>query len=143
MQLDFRRGSFRKRILEAGYIRRTSLQEHRMSECGMPLHSVSRVFPSTVQGRKYQTLLKQKMDGTSFFKLMALENEKLLNFIGEWVEICDPDSVFMCNDSEEDAEFIRRKALEKREELPLAKADRPSIMMGMVTKAARQAQLNS
>jgi phosphoenolpyruvate carboxykinase (GTP) len=89
----------------------------------MPLHSVGQTSPSTVQGRKYQTLLKQKMDGTSFFKLMGLENEKLLTFIGEWVEICNPDSVFMCNDSEEDAEFVRRKALEKREELPLAKSE--------------------
>jgi phosphoenolpyruvate carboxykinase (GTP) len=62
------------------------------------------------------------MDGASFLKLMSLENEKLLTFIGEWVEICNPDSLFMADDSEEDAEFIRGKALEKHEELPLAKA---------------------
>jgi phosphoenolpyruvate carboxykinase (GTP) len=62
------------------------------------------------------------MDSESLAKLMVLENEKLLNFIGEWVEICDPDSVLMSTDSEEDAEYIRRKALEEREEIQLAKA---------------------
>jgi len=88
----------------------------------MPLHAAGQTFPFTLQSQKYQKLLKQKMEGPSFFKLMLLENEKLLTFIGEWVEVCNPDSIFMANDSEEDAEFIREKALEKREELPLAKA---------------------
>ena len=109
----------------------------------MPLHSVGQTSPSTVQGRKYQTLLKQKMDGTSFFKLMGLENEKLLTFIGEWVEICNPDSVFMCNDSEEDAEFVRRKAWKSGKSYRSPKQNRPFIMTAMVTKAARQEQLNS
>ena len=88
----------------------------------MVLHS-GEVFPNTEQGRKNQALLKEKMDAASFAKLMALENEKLLNFLGEWVEVCEPDSVFMCDDSDEDAEVIRRKALEKREETHLAKAE--------------------
>lgn len=89
----------------------------------MASNAVSRVFPSTEQGYRYHKLLKQKMDGSSLLKLMVLENEKLLNFVGEWVERCDPDSVFMCNDSDEDAEFVRRKSLERREETPLAKAE--------------------
>jgi len=71
--------------------------------------------------RRYHSLLRRKMSERSFARLMALENEKLFNFIGEWVEICDPDSVFMCDDSDNDAEYIRRKALKEREETPLAK----------------------
>jgi phosphoenolpyruvate carboxykinase (GTP) len=70
---------------------------------------------------RFQNLLKQKMDKRSFDKLTVLRNKKLINFVGEWVEVCDPASVFMCDDSDEDAELIRRKAIEKREEAPLAK----------------------
>jgi phosphoenolpyruvate carboxykinase (GTP) len=89
----------------------------------MRLQTRKATFPAMEHARRYQALLKRKMDEISFAKLMALENEKLFNFIGEWVEVCDPDSVFMCNDSDEDADLIRRKALEKREETPLAKAE--------------------
>ena len=66
-------------------------------------------------------LLKSRMTADSLRKLMALENDKLLDFVGEYVELCDPDRVYMCDDSEEDAEYIRRKALETGEEKRLAR----------------------
>lgn len=71
---------------------------------------------------KYTALLKSKMSKESYQKLMALENEKLFNFVGEWVELCDPDTVYVCDDSDADAEYIRRKALETGEETKMAKA---------------------
>jgi phosphoenolpyruvate carboxykinase (GTP) len=85
--------------------------------------SAKQVFSQIEPNRTYYSLLKRKMDEKSFTRLTVLENEKLFNFIGEWVEICDPDSVFMCDDSDEDAELIRRKALEKHEESRLAKPE--------------------
>jgi len=69
----------------------------------------------------YESLLKAKMSEDSYRKLTALENEKLFNFIGEHVELCDPDSVYVCDDSEEDAEYVREKSLERGEEKQLAK----------------------
>ena len=87
----------------------------------MVASKAEQVFSHVELNRRYTSLLKRKMDEVSFDRLMVLENEKLVSFIGEWVEICDPDSVFMCDDSDDDAEYIRLKALEKREETPLAK----------------------
>ncbi|AKJ64764.1 phosphoenolpyruvate carboxykinase (GTP) [Kiritimatiella glycovorans] len=66
-------------------------------------------------------LLKSKMSEDSYRKLTALENEKLFNFIGEYVELCEPDSVYMCDDSDEDAEYVRQRSLEIGEESKLAR----------------------
>ncbi|MEM5787417.1 MAG: phosphoenolpyruvate carboxykinase (GTP) [Syntrophobacteraceae bacterium] len=70
---------------------------------------------------RYAPLLKAKMSGDSYRKLVSLENTKLYEFIGEYVELCEPDSVYMCDDSDEDAEYLRLKALETGEEAKLAK----------------------
>lgn len=72
--------------------------------------------------RKYEELLKSKMSRESFEKLSALENEKLFAFVGDYVARCNPDSVYMCDDSDADAEYVRCKALELGEEASLAKA---------------------
>ncbi len=69
---------------------------------------------------KYKDLLKAKL-GNTYDKLAALENDKLNNFLGEYIELCNPDHVYMCDDSEKDAEFVRNRALELGEENALAK----------------------
>lgn len=71
--------------------------------------------------KSYEELLRSKMSEESFNKLAALENEKLSDFVGKYIEICNPDSVYMCDDSDEDAEYVRQKALEEGEEAKLAK----------------------
>ena len=68
---------------------------------------------------KYLPLLKEKM-GRTYHKLETLENEKLCNFLGEYIELCNPDSVYMCDDSDEDAKYIRERSLELGEEKVLA-----------------------
>ena len=70
---------------------------------------------------RYETLLKSKMSPESYRKFAALQNEKLLRFIGEAVEICEPDSVYVCDDSDADAEYVRQRSVELGEERPLAK----------------------
>ncbi len=70
---------------------------------------------------KYVELLKAKMNAASYTKLTALENDKLFNFVGEYIELCEPDSVFMADDSEEDAEYIRQRALKLGEEKQMAR----------------------
>jgi phosphoenolpyruvate carboxykinase (GTP) len=71
--------------------------------------------------REYAALLQRKMGREEFRQLTALENEKLFDFVGEYVELCEPDRVIMCDDSDEDAEYVRRMALEEGEEKTLAK----------------------
>lgn len=69
---------------------------------------------------KYVDLLKLKF-GTTYHKLLALNNEKLNTFLGEYILLCNPDKVYMCDDSELDAEYVRRKSLELKEEKSLLK----------------------
>ncbi len=63
------------------------------------------------------------MSGSSYDKLIKLNNKKLFNFVGEFVELCDPDSVYMCDDSDEDAEYVRNKSITLKEEKKLAKTN--------------------
>ncbi|HOV85334.1 MAG TPA: phosphoenolpyruvate carboxykinase (GTP) [Syntrophobacteraceae bacterium] len=70
---------------------------------------------------RYFDLLQGKMSAESFHKLAVLNNEKLFNFVGEYVELCEPESVYMCDDSDEDAEYLRKRSLELGEEKKLGK----------------------
>ena len=68
----------------------------------------------------YETLLKERMSRESYAKLTALKNEKLLDFVGFFVDHCDPKSVFVCDDSEQDIQYVRDLTLKLGEELTLA-----------------------
>ena len=74
-----------------------------------------------LKGNRFAPLLKSKMSAESYEKLTALENERLFDFVGEYVELCQPASVYMCDDSDEDSAYIRRRAVELGEEAPLAR----------------------
>ncbi len=69
---------------------------------------------------RYVELLKTKCGQENYRKLMELNNPEVINFIGKYVEICNPSSVFMRTDSLEDIQYIRDKAKELGEEKPLA-----------------------
>ena len=69
---------------------------------------------------KYEDLLKAKMSPEDYQKLMALNNERLFQFIRDSVELCDPDQVLVFDDSEEGVEITRRRAVEAGEEAELA-----------------------
>ena len=65
--------------------------------------------------------LRNKMSPESYRKLLDLDNEKLLCFVCEYVALCEPETVYVCDDSDEDAEYVRRKSLETGEEMRLAR----------------------
>ncbi len=65
---------------------------------------------------KYEKLLRSKMSSESCRRLAALNNQKVIDFIGFFAEHCDPDSIYVCNDSEEDMQYVRRQALALGEE---------------------------
>ncbi|MCP3967903.1 MAG: phosphoenolpyruvate carboxykinase (GTP) [Lentisphaerae bacterium] len=69
---------------------------------------------------KYEALLQEKL-GDTFPKLAALKNEKLNDFLGEYIELCNPDSVYFCDDSDADAEYIRQRSKKLGEEKQLAR----------------------
>jgi phosphoenolpyruvate carboxykinase (GTP) len=69
---------------------------------------------------KYADLLKRKCGEENYQKLKELNNPELLNFIGKYVELCSPSSVFVRSDSPEDIQYIRNRAKELGEERELA-----------------------
>ncbi|HDZ50039.1 MAG TPA: phosphoenolpyruvate carboxykinase (GTP), partial [Candidatus Aerophobetes bacterium] len=72
-----------------------------------------------MEGR-YAELLRTKCGREGYQKLGELNNVKLHDFIGKYVEHCSPASIFVRTDSAEDAQYIRDKAIENGEEKKLA-----------------------
>ncbi|MFQ5952673.1 MAG: phosphoenolpyruvate carboxykinase (GTP), partial [Candidatus Omnitrophota bacterium] len=68
----------------------------------------------------YVKLFKKKCGEEGFNKLAAIDNAKMHDFVAKYIDLFNPDSVFVRTDAEEDAEYIRKKAIEKGEEKPLA-----------------------
>ncbi|BAL80798.1 phosphoenolpyruvate carboxykinase (GTP) [Caldisericum exile] len=66
-----------------------------------------------------ENILKEKLDEVSLKKLEAIENPTVLEFISKYVSLCNPKSIFVSDGSPEDINFIRKKALEDGEEMPL------------------------
>ena len=69
---------------------------------------------------KYDDVLKAKMSEESYQKLTALENQKVYDHVGYFARHCNPKSIYVCDDSREDEEYVRKIAVEKGEEQKLA-----------------------
>jgi phosphoenolpyruvate carboxykinase (GTP) len=66
------------------------------------------------------SIVQEKMSTESFAKLEALNNESLMATVEKYVTLCCPDSVYVCDDSDTDAEYIRNRSKELGEEKSLA-----------------------
>ena len=64
--------------------------------------------------------LRSKLSQNDYQKLFAITNPKVYQFIAEAAELCEPERIFICDDSPQDIEYIRRQALATGEEKPLA-----------------------
>lgn len=64
--------------------------------------------------------LRQRMSELDYQKLSAIPNPVVHQFIAESAELCNPDRVFICTDSQEDIGHVRRQAVASGEETPLA-----------------------
>ncbi len=69
---------------------------------------------------KYDELLKARMSTESYAKIAALENRKVIEFVGSFAEHCNPKTIYVCTDSEEDIQYVRDQSLSKGEEQVLA-----------------------
>ena len=63
--------------------------------------------------------LKSKLDKENYKKLSLVKNKKVLDFIADAVSLCNPSSVFICDDSVQDISYIRKQAILSKEENPL------------------------
>ena len=64
--------------------------------------------------------LKEVLDEENSQKLMKIDNPELHQFIAKYVELCNPDKVFVCTDSPEDIRYVRQEAIRAGEEKELA-----------------------
>ncbi|MBC7334444.1 MAG: phosphoenolpyruvate carboxykinase (GTP), partial [Actinobacteria bacterium] len=64
-------------------------------------------------------ILKRKCDENSYAKLLKIKNLYLWEFLARFVELLNPESIFVSNNSPEDIQYIRDKALETGEEIKL------------------------
>ncbi|OQX52466.1 MAG: phosphoenolpyruvate carboxykinase (GTP) [Candidatus Cloacimonas sp. 4484_209] len=64
--------------------------------------------------------LKTRLGEDDYQKLAKIDNSTLHEFILKYIELCNPDKIFVCNDSSEDRAYIREAAIHNGEEMKLA-----------------------
>ncbi len=64
----------------------------------------------------YTQVLQARLDKESYCRLAAIRNPKLHRFIAEYVDLCNPASVFVATDAAEDIAYVRNLALQRGEE---------------------------
>ncbi len=64
-------------------------------------------------------MLRGKCGRANYNKLLEIKNSYLMEFISKFVNILNPESVFVCGDSEKDFDYIREKAIKDGEEIKL------------------------
>ena len=64
--------------------------------------------------------LKTRLGEKNYQKLIGIDNPELHQFIAKYVELCNPDKVFVCTDSPEDVQYVRQEAIRAGEEMELA-----------------------
>ena len=65
-------------------------------------------------------LLQEKMGDINYKKICDLKNDNLNRYILNYVQLCNPDTVFVRTDAPEDNEYIRTEAVKLGEEISLA-----------------------
>jgi len=64
-------------------------------------------------------LLKEKLTTENYNRLIALDNLRIHEFVADSIKLCNPDSVFVMADSDEDIAYVRDMAIRSGEERPL------------------------
>jgi len=68
---------------------------------------------------KLEAFLRERIEKQHFAKLMALKNPSLHRFVADAIDLCRPDSVYVCDDSDHDVRYVREQAVARGEERPL------------------------
>src|SRR5512147_1766615 len=64
----------------------------------------------------YLEALQPKLSPADFKKLSAIDNPNVHEFIAEESDLCHPQKIFICSDSDEDIAYVRKQAVVTREE---------------------------
>jgi phosphoenolpyruvate carboxykinase (GTP) len=66
------------------------------------------------------TILRERLSEEDYQKLIKIDNSKVHQFIAKYIDLCNPESVFVCDDSQKDKDYIRQAAIKNGEEMELA-----------------------
>jgi phosphoenolpyruvate carboxykinase (GTP) len=75
---------------------------------------------SRAMGDEYLDYLESNLEREHFEKMKDLGKSDMNKFVAETMLLCKPGTVFIATDSEEDRDYVRRKAVELCEETELA-----------------------
>ena len=68
---------------------------------------------------RYLDTLNQKLEKRDLEKLLKVKNSLIHQFVAKYIELCQPDKVFVCTDDPKDIAFIREEAIRTGEEKKL------------------------
>ncbi len=66
------------------------------------------------------TILESSLNKVNLRKILAIPSQRVHDFVAEAIDLCQPMKVFVCDDSEQDVEYIRKTAIARGEETKLA-----------------------
>lgn len=66
-----------------------------------------------------ENTLKIRLSKEMYERLSQIHNSKLYEFLADVIELCNPKSVFISTGNHEDLEYIKKRAIEAGEEIPL------------------------
>uniref|UniRef100_A0A7C4XKP3 Phosphoenolpyruvate carboxykinase [GTP] n=1 Tax=candidate division WOR-3 bacterium TaxID=2052148 RepID=A0A7C4XKP3_UNCW3 len=64
-------------------------------------------------------ILEKRVAAQEFNKLKKINNPALFEFLAKYIELCNPERVFVCSDTPEDFQYIREMAIKNGEERKL------------------------
>lgn len=73
-----------------------------------------------MEDKRVMDMLKTRLGAEDYQKLSRIDNPELHQFVAKYVELCNPDKVFVCTDSREDIQYVRQEAIRAGEEMELA-----------------------
>jgi phosphoenolpyruvate carboxykinase (GTP) len=72
-----------------------------------------------IMDKHYTEILRTRMSAENYSKIAALKNAEVNKFIAKAIELGDPATVWVGDDSDDDARYCRELAVKNNEELPL------------------------
>lgn len=63
--------------------------------------------------------IRGRLGEENYKKLRKIRNRELYDLVVTYIELMNPSSIFVCSDSKLDRDYIRRRAIERKEEIPL------------------------
>jgi len=65
-------------------------------------------------------ILKERCDGKNYEKIVKLKNDYVFKFAAKFIKLLNPRSIFVCEDSQSDFDYIREKTIKDGEESKLS-----------------------